>query len=75
LPAELRITIKEGVYYSTKTELKENENVGYASKVVLTQSEELLDKDYTIYTVIFTLVWTWPYHSKTETDKRTFVKQ
>jgi hypothetical protein len=41
----LRITIRERLYYSNKTELKESENLGYASKVVLTQSEELLDKD------------------------------
>jgi len=69
----LRIATKEGLYYSNKTELKESENLGYASKVVLTQSEELLDRDYTIYIVDFTLVWKWPYHSKT--DKRTFAKQ
>jgi hypothetical protein len=73
LAAGLRITIKEGLYYSNKTELKESENLGYASKVVLTRSEELLVKDYTIYIVTFTLVRKWPYHSKT--DKRTFAKQ
>jgi len=49
LAAVLRIIIKEWQYYSNKTELKKSENFGYASKVVLTQSEELLDKDHTIY--------------------------
>jgi hypothetical protein len=39
LAAVLRITITERLYYSNKTELKESENSGYASKVVLTQSE------------------------------------
>jgi hypothetical protein len=73
LAAVLRITIKEGPYYSNKTELKESENLWYASKVVLTQREELFDKDYTIYTVTFILAWKWPYHSKM--DKQTFTKQ
>jgi hypothetical protein len=48
LAAVLTMTIKEGLYYSNKTELKDSENLGYASRVVLTQSEELLDKDHTI---------------------------
>jgi hypothetical protein len=49
LAAVLRITIKERLYYSNDTELKESENIVYASKVVLTQSEELLDRLHNIY--------------------------
>jgi hypothetical protein len=44
LAAVLRITIKERLYYSNKTELNKSENLGYADKVVLTQSEELLEQ-------------------------------